>query len=395
MQLFGDVIFLLPFCAVMVWYGIDFGRAGLGRRRGLQLRRAAGPLADQGLRPAGLRVAGRGGLRAGDHQSRGAGEQAWVSGSGHWPCWRRWWLASSPAIRWPWCWRAAADRVRPWPMCRRFSSPSASPGCTRASSPNWLLIAIPLFVSMGLMLERSGVPGGTAARGRWQACSSELSGGYGFAVVVIGVVMAASTGIIGASVVLIGDDGPARHAPPRLRSAPVQRGDRRRAGRWASSSRRASCSSSSGIGCRSPSRGPVRIGRGGRPGLLLGALYLRPCWRWWWHWCGRSRRCRRYPRHRRAAPRRRLPPAWRWICWRRWRSWSACSASIVAGIATPTEAAAIGAAGATLLALAAGGLRRGVDGRGAARAHRTTAMIVFVMIGASLSSLGVQEARRR
>ena len=67
---------------------------------------------------------------------------------------------------------------------------------------NWLLIAIPLFVFMGLMLERSGI-----AERLLKSLASifrGLPGGYGFAVAVIGVIMAASTGIIGASVVLMG-----------------------------------------------------------------------------------------------------------------------------------------------------------------------------------------------
>ena len=54
---------------------------------------------------------------------------------------------------------------------------------------NWLLIAIPLFVFMGLMLERSGI-----AERLLKSLASifrGLPGGYGFAVAVIGVIMAA------------------------------------------------------------------------------------------------------------------------------------------------------------------------------------------------------------
>jgi tripartite ATP-independent transporter DctM subunit len=67
---------------------------------------------------------------------------------------------------------------------------------------NWLLVAIPLFVFMGLMLERSGI-----AERLLRSLASVfrgLPGGLAFAVAIIGVVMAASTGIIGASVVLMG-----------------------------------------------------------------------------------------------------------------------------------------------------------------------------------------------
>src|SRR5690606_16808693 len=67
---------------------------------------------------------------------------------------------------------------------------------------NWLLIAVPLFVFMGLMLEKSGI-----AQRLLRSLAGLLGpfpGGYAFAVAIIGIVMAASTGIIGASVVLMG-----------------------------------------------------------------------------------------------------------------------------------------------------------------------------------------------
>ena len=67
---------------------------------------------------------------------------------------------------------------------------------------NWLLVAIPLFVFMGLMLERSGI-----AERLMRSLASlfqRTPGGYAFSVMIIGVIMAASTGIIGASVVMMG-----------------------------------------------------------------------------------------------------------------------------------------------------------------------------------------------
>jgi len=54
---------------------------------------------------------------------------------------------------------------------------------------NWLLVAIPLFVFMGLMLERSGVAE-RLLRSR-ATLFSTLPGGYAFAVALIGVIMAA------------------------------------------------------------------------------------------------------------------------------------------------------------------------------------------------------------
>src|SRR5690606_29736518 len=59
---------------------------------------------------------------------------------------------------------------------------------------NWLLIAVPLFVFMGLVLEKSGI-----AQRLLRSLASALGplpGGYAFAVTIIGIVMAASTGII-------------------------------------------------------------------------------------------------------------------------------------------------------------------------------------------------------
>ncbi|HEU0220999.1 MAG TPA: TRAP transporter large permease subunit [Paracoccaceae bacterium] len=61
--------------------------------------------------------------------------------------------------------------------------------------------------------------------------------------------------------------------------------------------------------------------------------------------------------------------------------------TIIAGIATPTESAAIGAAGALLLALVSGGLNWGTLRQSLYDTTKTTAMIVFVMIGATIFSL--------
>ncbi|XWN30115.1 MAG: TRAP transporter large permease subunit [Devosia sp.] len=70
-----------------------------------------------------------------------------------------------------------------------------------AAISNYSLVPMAMFVFMGFMLERSGV-----AERLLQALTSALRqvpGGLALAVVLIGVVLAASTGIIGASVVLL------------------------------------------------------------------------------------------------------------------------------------------------------------------------------------------------
>ncbi|MDY6842150.1 MAG: TRAP transporter large permease subunit, partial [Pseudomonadota bacterium] len=67
---------------------------------------------------------------------------------------------------------------------------------------NWLLIAIPLFVFMGLMLEKSGVARNLLLT--LQRLFGRVRGGLAISVALLGIVMAASTGIIGASVVMLG-----------------------------------------------------------------------------------------------------------------------------------------------------------------------------------------------
>ena len=67
---------------------------------------------------------------------------------------------------------------------------------------NYTLMSIPLFVFMGVMLERSrlaeellDVIGHVAGN---------LRGGMGLAIILVGVLMGASTGIVGATVVTLG-----------------------------------------------------------------------------------------------------------------------------------------------------------------------------------------------
>jgi|TARA_B100000929_G_scaffold267861_1_gene236347 tripartite ATP-independent transporter DctM subunit len=67
---------------------------------------------------------------------------------------------------------------------------------------NWVLIAIPMFIFMGLMLDKSG----TAERmmNSMQKLFGRIRGGLSITVTLIGIILAASTGIIGASVVMLG-----------------------------------------------------------------------------------------------------------------------------------------------------------------------------------------------
>lgn len=67
---------------------------------------------------------------------------------------------------------------------------------------NWILAAIPLFVFMGIMLDKSKIADNLLLE--LEKLFRGKAGGLGLAVIIIGLVMAASTGIIGASVVLMG-----------------------------------------------------------------------------------------------------------------------------------------------------------------------------------------------
>lgn len=66
---------------------------------------------------------------------------------------------------------------------------------------NWILVALPMFIFMGLMLERSGVT--EKLMTNFIQLFGRFRGGLALGVVLIGILLAASTGIVGASVVLL------------------------------------------------------------------------------------------------------------------------------------------------------------------------------------------------
>lgn len=81
----------------------------------------------------------------------------------------------------------------PLPMLRLL------PSRILGSMENQVLIAVPLFVLMGVILERSKVADDllhTASR-----LLARVRGGLGYAVVIVGALLAASTGIVGATVI--------------------------------------------------------------------------------------------------------------------------------------------------------------------------------------------------
>ena len=243
---------------------------------------------------------------------------------------------------------------------------------------NWLLIAVPLFVFMGVMLEKSGI-----AQRLLRSLAGIMGskpGGYAFAVTIIGIVMAASTGIIGASVVLMG----LLALPAMQRSGYDLR----------LSTGVIAATGTLGI-LIPPSIMLVVLGDTMRisvgdlfagalfPGLLLSGLYLAylvaiAIFR---------------PQMMPALPASEHLPVGQ-LAWQLARDLVAplvlillVLGSIIAGVATPTEAAALGAAGAFVLALLSRQLTRAIFADTLRETTRTTTMIMFVMIGATVFSV--------
>jgi tripartite ATP-independent transporter DctM subunit len=66
---------------------------------------------------------------------------------------------------------------------------------------NWVMVALPMFVFMGLMLDRSGIAADMLHS--FSRLFGRVRGGIAVTIALIGILLAASTGIIGASVVLL------------------------------------------------------------------------------------------------------------------------------------------------------------------------------------------------
>ena len=66
---------------------------------------------------------------------------------------------------------------------------------------NWVMVALPMFILMGLLLDRSGIANNLMKS--FSKLFGNINGGLAIAVSLIGLLLAASTGIIGASVVLL------------------------------------------------------------------------------------------------------------------------------------------------------------------------------------------------
>ena len=269
----------------------------------------------------------------------------------------------------------------------------ATPSRLYGIMTNETLVAVPLFVFMGVVLERSRVA--EDLLDTMAALFGPLRGGLGLSVTAVGMLMAASTGIVGATVVTMGllslPTMLRRGYDPALASGTicasgtlgqiippsivlVLLGD-------VLSAAYQQAQLQMGIfSPRTVSVGDLFMGAL-LPGLLLVALYML-------YVAGvalaRPQAAPAVPAAARGAlgPRRilraLLPPLGLIV---------AVLGSIMAGVATPTEAAAVGAVGA--LALAA--LRRRLDLatlREVMRATtRVSSMVFLILIGASVFSL--------
>ena len=247
---------------------------------------------------------------------------------------------------------------------------------------NWLLIAIPLFVFMGLMLERSGVARNLLLT--LQRLFGNVRGGLAVSVALLGVVMAASTGIIGASVVMLG-----------LLALPVMLKQG-----YKPEMAYGVVAASGTLGILIPpsimlvlmgSIMQISVGDLFRaaliPGLMLGGLYtlylllaakLRPDWAPLASEGGGAEEAANQSPLILALLRDLLGPI---------VLITAVLGSIMAGIATPTEAAAIGAAGAMLLALFLRQLTIPALRAVCRSTSKTSAMILFVVVGATCFSV--------
>ncbi len=258
---------------------------------------------------------------------------------------------------------------------------------------NETLLAVPLFVFMGVMLQRSKM-----AEDLLETVAAQFGrarGGLVFAVLVVGALLAASTGIVGATVVtlgLIALPTMLRHGYcPRLASGAVCAsgtlgqiippsvvlvllGDQ-----LGSAYQQAQLE----LGNFAPQTVSVGDLFAGAvlPGLLLVALYL--AYAAWVAWRQPQRAPALDPS---ALPQRSvaqlllavIPPVLLIVC---------VLGSILFGYATPTEAAGVGAVGASLLALARGQLDLDCLRHVSRETVMITAMVFAILVGAALFAL--------
>ncbi|MDP7191337.1 MAG: TRAP transporter large permease subunit [Alphaproteobacteria bacterium] len=246
---------------------------------------------------------------------------------------------------------------------------------------NWVLIALPMFIFMGLMLEKSGVA--ERMMHSMQKLFGNIRGGLAVTVALIGIILAASTGIIGASVVLLG-----------LMSLPVMLKQN-----YDKSLALGTVAASGCLGILIPPSIMLVI-MGDQlgvpildlfmaavfPGLILGALYIVYILIY----------CKRYPEKAPLAADQGeitlkdvlqalidiLPPAGLILL---------VLGSIFMGIATVTEASGVGALGATLIAILFRRFKWQVLKDVVINTMNTAAYIFAIFVGATIFALVLRE----
>jgi tripartite ATP-independent transporter DctM subunit len=256
---------------------------------------------------------------------------------------------------------------------------------------NQTLIAVPLFVFMGIMLEKTRI-----AEQLLQSLSAvmgRLPGGLGLAVICVGMLLAASTGIVGATVVTMGllslPTMLQQKYDPRLATgticatgtlgqiippsiALVLLGDV-----MSNAYQRAQLNE----GIFAPDTVSVGDLFAGAiiPGLLLVGLYLAySVWTAMSHPERAPAVSAQEPHALTQVVKGVVPPLVLIV---------AVLGSILGGYATPTEAAGVGAVGASILAAISRRLNLGILREVGQSTLKTTAMVFFILIGASIFSL--------
>jgi len=246
---------------------------------------------------------------------------------------------------------------------------------------NWILVALPMFIYMGIMLDKSGVA--ERLMDAMQDMFGKVSGGLAITVTCIGIILAASTGIIGASVVLL-----AVMSLPAMQKQgyhmPLALGTIASAGTLGilipPSIMLVIMADQLGLSVGDLFMGAVF------PGLILGTLYITYILLVGW-----------FKPHYAPVPEDAQSPDWS-VLWRVIKSVFPTLllifmvlGSIFAGIATPTEASGVGALGATLLAAYNGKLKLSVVKDALNGTYNTTAYIFAIFIGATCFALVLRE----
>lgn len=246
---------------------------------------------------------------------------------------------------------------------------------------NAVLVALPMFIFMGLMLDESGVA--QRLMNSMQRLFGTMRGGLAITVTAIGIILAASTGIVGASVVLLG-----------LLSMPAMMEQK-----YSKTLASGVVASSGTLGILIPpsimlvimaDQMALSVGdlfmAAVFPGLLIGCLYIG------YIIVIATLRAEVAPLPEGAKKvdweaivdviKAVLPPVALIV---------AVLGSIFAGIATPTEASGVGAAGATLMAIAYRKLTWAKLTEVARNTFKTTAYIFAIFLGATCFAFVLRE----